>query len=81
MKSQIQSRRVFFRNVVKTILPILGSLALPGAANAIVQEISVNDNSLTCNGSCSGLCTTSCYNGCKNGCFMSIASTYRKVSR
>ena len=60
MKDSIQSRREFFKNATKAILPILGCLALPSTVYALIQKDTYPQ---TCNGSCSGLCTTSCYNG------------------
>lgn len=61
MKEKIQSRRAFFKNVAKGVLPILGGLMLPTSLLANVCDIEVVPQS--CNASCSGLCT-SCTGSC-----------------
>lgn len=61
---EIQSRREFFKNAVKTALPILGAIVL--ASNPVVAKAA--DETLDCNGSCSWGCGRVCSTGCSNSC-------------
>lgn len=66
MNNKIQSRREFFKNAAKSVLPILGCMMLPGSIMA--HEFVSEEAPQSCNGSCYGLCTTTCTNGCKGQC-------------
>lgn len=58
MNNKIQSRREFFKNAAKSVLPILGCMMLPGSIMA--HEFVSEEAPQSCNGSCYGLCTTTC---------------------
>ncbi|MBQ3946208.1 MAG: hypothetical protein II670_11470 [Alphaproteobacteria bacterium] len=80
-KDELQSRRDFFKNASKKVLPILGASiisALPLGANAQYFSSytplepwgsnSCNGCSNGCSGGCSNGCSGSCRGGCSNGC-------------
>ena len=66
MNNKIQSRREFFKNAAKSVLPILGCMMLPGSIMA--HEIVSEEAPQSCNGSCYGLCNNSCRGYCSQGC-------------
>ena len=83
-KDELMSRRRFFKNAAKGLLPMLGAFVV---APSIVMgtmtscdkcdgcEASCQDNcETTCTGSCSGACTGSCSGGCQDGCTRSNAN-------
>ena len=55
---------MFFKYAAKSILPILGAIALPINAKDFLNG-GGNETPQSCNGNCTGLCTTTCTNGCK----------------
>ena len=64
---ELQSRREFFKNAAKGVLPILGAIAL---ANIPLVANATNTNSTgctTCYGACYG-CTGSCAGKCLDAC-------------
>jgi CXXX repeat radical SAM target protein len=66
---ELQSRREFFKNAAKGVLPILGAIALanmPGIANA--AEVAMGCTGGTCSGGCSGGCDASCKFHCNITC-------------
>ncbi len=70
---ELQSRREFFKNAVKTALPILGTIVLAGSPR-IVGAINAPMGCIgscygTCTSSCSRSCASNCHGMCKNGCF------------
>lgn len=79
-KDELQSRRQFFKNAAKGILPILGAIALanmPLLSNAEGLEATGCNGCAsscmasckgTCNGGCKSSCKYECSGGCKTGC-------------
>ncbi len=56
-KKEIQTRREFFKNAAKRILPILGCLAMPSIASPAIHKMADVSVPQECNGSsCTGLC-------------------------
>lgn len=86
-KEEIQSRREFFKNAAKSVLPILGAVALLGnpiVAKAVEKEEMGCDYGCyqSCYYACSGSCKTacsgckgSCQGACQNGCLQSCYGT------
>lgn len=60
----IQSRREFFKNAAKGILPILGVMLLTG--EPLIGKNS--DVAMGCKYGCSSGCYTACSGSCKSGC-------------
>jgi len=76
---ELQSRREFFKNAAKRVLPIIGALAL---SNPIIRAASTESIptgcygcSGTCYGSCSGSCTSSCLGSCSSSCMYECYQT------
>lgn len=65
MKDNIQSRRDFFRNVSKGVLPILGAVLL---ANIPIISNAADKVSMNCNYSCTAWCADNCSGKCKDTC-------------
>ena len=64
---ELQSRREFFKNAAKGVLPILGTIVL---ANAPVLAHSLNSDATsctTCRGGCYG-CAGTCSGKCSDAC-------------
>ena len=63
--SEIQTRREFFKNSFKNVLPFL-------AATALLSQplfLSAHNNCTACDGNCSGTCSGTCEVGCNRaGC-------------
>ncbi len=66
---ELQSRREFFKNAAKGVLPILGAIALANMPLASIAKESktINDCYSGCTTTCSGGCKGAC-SGCKAGC-------------
>ena len=78
-KENAQSRREFFKNAAKNVLPILGITLLANIPMTIhATETPMGCNGCagkcmasckgTCNGGCKGSCKYDCTGGCKTGC-------------
>ena len=81
-KEELQSRREFFKNAVRSVLPILGTIVLSSttvlAKNNEVptgckgsRYSTCSGCKYTCTGSCKNACTGckyTCDNTCKNSC-------------
>lgn len=68
--NDLQSRRQFFKRVVKSTLPILGAIAL--SQMPIIGHASSTSEPMGCSvNSCSGGCSSSCYKSCEGGCYRS----------
>ena len=68
-KEEIQSRREFFKQAAKSVLPILGTVAL--MSNPIVAKAAESEPmgcNYSCSGGCSGSCSSSCGWGCSGSC-------------
>lgn len=61
---EIQSRREFFKNAAKGVLPILGTMLL--ISNPIIGKAA--DVAMGCKYGCSSGCYTACSGSCKSGC-------------
>ncbi|MFA4046861.1 Cys-Xaa-Xaa-Xaa repeat radical SAM target protein [Prevotella sp. PCHR] len=61
---ELQSRREFFKNAAKGILPIIGSVIL-GSAPLIVKA---SETQMGCGGLCQSTCTLTCASNCRGGC-------------
>ena len=76
MKKQVknlQSRRQFFKNVVKTTIPILGAIALANiplnlTASSVNMECGENSCHNGCQSACIGGCDSTCVAGCDYTC-------------
>ena len=62
---ELQSRREFFKNAAKRVLPIVGAIAL---SNPIVQASTRNEAPCNCYGTCAYGCTGTCSGGCSVAC-------------
>ena len=72
-ENKTQSRRGFFKEAARKVLPIIGAVALisnPVIAKAVEKESTGCNYSCagTCSGSCTGTCTTGCYTQCYGTC-------------
>lgn len=70
-KEELQSRRQFFKNAAKGVLPILGAIVMaqmPLMANATHESEKTVDCYYNCGGSCTGTCDSQCDGSCKWGC-------------
>lgn len=70
---ELQSRREFFKNAAKSVLPILGAIVLAGnPALAKAEEFATGCKygcSTGCYTACSGSCRSGCDGTCKNSCY------------
>lgn len=64
LEGELQSRRAFFKNAARTVLPILGSIVL---LNSPIISSAAEKMPMGCTGTCYGTCTGSC-EGCKYTC-------------
>lgn len=71
-KEEIQSRREFFKNAAKAVLPVVGAVAL---ANVQILAHASNTSSMSCPRACKDSCaadctgcSTCCQGGCKTTC-------------
>lgn len=87
---ELLSRRRFFKNLSKGILPILGAVVLisiPVVTRAMEkQPMGCNYSCAgtcmnTCSGSCRGGCDTSCYNQCYSTCKTTCQGSCRRVTK
>ena len=62
---EIQSRREFFKNAVRSALPILGTILL---ANVPMVSKAVQEEKMNCSYSCTAWCADNCSGRCKGGC-------------
>lgn len=67
---ELQSRRDFFRNASKAVLPVLGAVVLLNFPNQTISASDCSGNSCTaqCKNSCEAYCAVSCKDGCKIYC-------------
>lgn len=78
---ELQSRRDFFKQVAKSVLPILGGIALFGfpvnglSASESPEEGEGEDTEMGCNYGCSGVCKGSCGRECSFGCTNSCSGS------
>ncbi len=86
-KEELQSRRDFFKNAAKGVLPIVGAIViacLPHVVNAeetpmgCQYSCSVGCGS-GCSGFCDGTCTDACARGCRNYCNAGCDTTCRRT--
>lgn len=73
-KNNIQSRREFFKDAAKSVLPVLGAVVLGGVPHLLKAE-KAPTNCYSCSGSCLSSCTGTCYEYCRGGCKGSCAYT------
>lgn len=70
-KEELQSRREFFKNAVRSVLPILGTIVLSSstvlAKNNEAPTGCKGGCYSTCSGGCDG-CKYTCTGSCKNAC-------------
>ena len=64
---ELQSRRDFFKNAAKGVLPVFGAIMLAGIPNLIKAEEVHMGCQYGCSGGCDGNCRYTCY-GCKYTC-------------
>ena len=70
-KENAQSRREFFKNAAKNVLPILGITLLaniPMTIHATETPMGCNGCAGKCMASCKGTCNGGCKTGCRNTC-------------
>lgn len=60
---ELQSRREFFKNAAKGVLPILGAVVL-----ANIPFVSNAEEAEGCDYGCSGSCWSSCQSSCRGYC-------------
>ena len=66
---ELQSRRDFFKHVAKSVLPILGGIALSGLSTGSIKALNTsNSSSEESEEEVEMGCDLSCYGGCKGGC-------------
>lgn len=63
----LQSRRDFFRNAAKSVLPVLG-LAVMSSVPGIVTAVEATGCGGSCQALCRNTCTLSCATNCHDGC-------------
>lgn len=66
-QEELQTRREFFKKAAKSMLPVLGAIALanvPLLSHAMEEGKTPDD----CNGSCSWGCGRSCSSSCSSSC-------------
>lgn len=67
----LQSRREFFKNAAKKVLPVIGTIAIANVFNIVkAEETSMGCTGtcyMTCKNACQG-CRYSCDGTCKNSC-------------
>ncbi len=73
-KKNLQSRREFFKNAAKGVLPILGVVVLGGIPKLIRAE-QAPTSCYSCSGGCLSTCKGTCYQYCSGGCKGSCAYT------
>ena len=61
---ELQSRREFFKKAAKSVLPILGVIALAGTPGIV----KATEEAMGCDYNCSYSCSYTCYNTCRNTC-------------
>ena len=67
---ELQSRREFFKQAAKKVIPVVGAIALassPILAQAAEKE-PMGCSSGSCYHSCTGTCQGTCQGTCKGGC-------------
>lgn len=78
-QDELQSRRDFFKKVAKSVLPILGGIALSNLptnnANASIAEPKEAETEMGCEWDCSGGCKGSCGRVCSYGCSNSCSGS------
>ncbi|WP_287801980.1 Cys-Xaa-Xaa-Xaa repeat radical SAM target protein [Prevotella sp.] len=67
-KEELQSRRDFFKNAAKGVLPVLGAIVLSGIPNLVKAEKAPMGCRYGCSGSCLENCYTTCYQYCSSSC-------------
>ena len=86
-KEELLSRRDFFKNAAKGVLPIVGAIVLGGLPHVVNAEetpmgcqysCSVGCGS-GCSGCCDGTCTDACARGCRNYCNAGCDTTCRRT--
>lgn len=85
LNEELQSRREFFKNAAKGILPIIGGVILSSAPLIVKASetpmgcggLCQSTCTLTCASNCRGGCETSCRGGCQGRCY---GSCYRSCS-
>ncbi len=66
---ELQSRREFFKNAAKGILPIVGAIVLSNVPSIVSASEKVSMScEWGCSDTCRGSCEGSCYNTCRGGC-------------
>lgn len=90
-QSELQTRRTFFRNAVKSILPFVGFIVADklnaqnyfravrnpvyGGCNGCESTCGQNGCSDLCSGTCSGGCSSSCRGTCETTCHYGCETT------
>lgn len=78
-KEKLQSRRDFFKKMIKKTLPIIGLLAIP-TIQVFSNNIQDNQYCKGCWGACQSNCTGSCEGSC-SGCGSSCSTTCSSTCR
>lgn len=74
-KEELLSRREFFKNAAKKVLPILGAIVLSGSpVLSKAAEKNPMDCDYSCHSTCAGRCTNAC-TGCSGVCQMGCQGT------
>lgn len=88
MKTEVYTRREFFRAVSKRIIPVLAVIttqSVPLYSVAKLPEIynqGCNDGCMqTCKGKCDNTCRRDCYTGCAVGCRDACVATCMEYCR
>lgn len=63
---ELQSRRKFFKNAAKSVLPFLGAIVLAQTPTIIKAK---EKDPQWCRFGCAGYCAGQCYGSCVGGCY------------
>lgn len=66
-QEKLQTRREFFRNAAKAVLPIIGAAALSSGIVKAADKIPMGCEH-TCSGACRDNCHYACVDTCRGGC-------------
>lgn len=67
---KLQTRREFFKKAAKSVLPIIGAIALVQVPITLkaTQKVPMGCEGMGCEQQCRGGCVDSCYDTCRNTC-------------
>ena len=79
---ELQSRREFFKQAAKKVLPIIGAIALANVPllSHAAEKANTDCNygcSLSCSGGCKGTCRDTCSGACRDECLTGCLYTCR----